>query len=108
VQLLRLFLLPIPSGRIAFAVVPSETMAMTDHADLDFVTCRLPPLLRAKNLPISDVQIVPPPRNLNPRFVSWKGASVICNLDSLSDMWIRKDEWEAIGARALKDRCLFL
>jgi actin-related protein 8 len=51
---------------------------------------------------------VPPPRNLNPRFVSWKGASVICNLESLSDMWIRKDEWEAIGARALKDRCLFL
>ena len=57
---------------------------------------------------MSEVQIVLPPRNLNPRFVCWKGASVMCNLDSLSDMWIRRDEWEAMGARALKERCLFL
>jgi actin-related protein 8 len=32
----------------------------------------------------------------------------MCNLDSLSDMWIRRDEWEEIGPRALKERCLFL
>jgi actin-related protein 8 len=70
--------------------------------------CRLPPLLRAKGIPIDHVSIVPPPRNLNPRFVSWKGASVICNMESLGDMWIRRDEWEAVGARALKERCLFL
>lgn len=73
-----------------------------------FVSERLPPLLRAKNIPLDHVSIVPPPRGLNPRFVSWKGASVICNLESLSDMWIRRDEWEAIGARSLKDRCLFI
>ncbi|WVQ98665.1 hypothetical protein IAU59_005796 [Kwoniella sp. CBS 9459] len=72
-----------------------------------FIADRLPPLLRRKGFPISDVSIVPPPRNLNPRFVSWKGASVMCNLESLSDMWIRRDEWEAIGGRALKDRYLY-
>ncbi|WWC61199.1 uncharacterized protein I303_103779 [Kwoniella dejecticola CBS 10117] len=72
-----------------------------------FIADRLPPLLRQKGLPISDVSIVPPPRGLNPRFVSWKGASVMCNLESLNDMWIRKDEWDAIGIRALKDRYLF-
>lgn len=72
------------------------------------LTFSLPPLLRAKGLPIAEVQIVPPPRGLNPRFVSWKGVSVMCNLESLSDMWIRRDEWEAIGARALKDRLTFL
>nr|XP_031862869.1 uncharacterized protein CI109_001881 [Kwoniella shandongensis]KAA5529941.1 hypothetical protein CI109_001881 [Kwoniella shandongensis] len=33
-----------------------------------FVADRLPPLLRQKGFPISDVSIVPPPRNLNPRF----------------------------------------
>jgi actin-related protein 8 len=69
---------------------------------------RLPPLLRAKGIPSDHVAIVPPSRGLNPRFVCWKGASVICNLESLGDMWIRRDEWEAIGARALKDRCMFL
>ena len=31
----------------------------------------------------------------------------MCNLESLGDMWIRKDEWEAVGPRALKDRYLF-
>ncbi|WVQ70170.1 uncharacterized protein L199_008395 [Kwoniella botswanensis] len=72
-----------------------------------FIADRLPPLLRQKGFPISDVSIVPPPRNLNPRYVSWKGASVMCNLESLSDMWIRRDEWEAIGTRSLKDRYLF-
>ncbi|KAK8869874.1 hypothetical protein IAR55_000442 [Kwoniella newhampshirensis] len=72
-----------------------------------FIADRLPPLLRQKGFPISDVSIVPPPRNLNPRFVSWKGASVMCHLESLSDMWIGRDEWEAVGQRALKDRYLF-
>ncbi|KAL7422269.1 Actin-like protein arp8 [Cryptotrichosporon argae] len=73
-----------------------------------FIADRLPGLLRAKGLAIHDVQIVPPPRGVNPRYVSWKGASVMCNLDGLADMWIRRDEWQAVGARALKDRCLFL
>jgi actin-related protein 8 len=68
----------------------------------------LPSLLRQRGLPIQDVSIIPPPRNLNPKFVSWKGASVMCNLEGLSDMWIRRDEFEAIGVRSLKDRCLFL
>ncbi|WVW83184.1 hypothetical protein I302_105202 [Kwoniella bestiolae CBS 10118] len=72
-----------------------------------FIADRLPPLLRQKGFPISEVSIVPPPRNLNPRYVSWKGASVMCNLESLSDMWIRRDEWEAVGTRALRDRYLF-
>lgn len=68
----------------------------------------LPALLRAKGIPIADVAIIPPPRGLNPRFVSWKGASVMCNLESLNDMWIRREEWEALGAKALKDRLVFL
>lgn len=32
----------------------------------------------------------------------------MCNLESMQDMWIQREEWDAIGARALKDRCLFL
>jgi actin-related protein len=67
----------------------------------------LPPLLRARHLGIQEVQIVPPPRNLNPCYVSWKGASVMCNIEGLSDMWFEKEEWEALGPRTLKDRCLF-
>lgn len=73
-----------------------------------FIAERLPPLLRQRGFPIDHVTIVPPPRGLNARFMGWKGASVMCNLESLSDMWIQRDEYEALGARALKDRCLML
>jgi actin-related protein 8 len=31
----------------------------------------------------------------------------MCNLETMGDMWIRRDEWDAIGARALKDRYMF-
>lgn len=70
-----------------------------------FIADRLPALLRQRGYPIDHVQIVPPPRGLNPKFMSWKGASVMCNLESLSDMWIGRDEFEDLGARMLKDRC---
>ncbi|ODN84742.1 hypothetical protein L202_00622 [Cryptococcus amylolentus CBS 6039] len=71
-----------------------------------FIAERLPSLLRQKGGP-GEVTIVPPPRGLNPKFVSWKGGSVMCHIESLQDMWIRRDEWEATGIRALKDRYMW-
>ncbi|WVQ78037.1 hypothetical protein IAT38_000118 [Cryptococcus sp. DSM 104549] len=70
----------------------------------NFIAERLPGLMRQKGLGSGEVMLVPPPRGLNPRFVSWKGACVMCSIESLEDMWIRRDEWEAVGVRALKDR----
>lgn len=73
------------------------------------LTDRLPHLIRTSTgINLDHVSIVPPPRGIDPDVVSWKGASVMCNLESLSDMWMRRDEWEAMGPRALKDRCAFL
>ncbi|BEI91665.1 uncharacterized protein CcaverHIS019_0404850 [Cutaneotrichosporon cavernicola] len=72
-----------------------------------FIADRLPALLRQRGYPIDHVSIVPPPRGLNPRFMSWKGASVMCNLN-LPDMWIGRDEVEELGARMLKDHLSFL
>ncbi|WVQ71591.1 hypothetical protein IAR50_001131 [Cryptococcus sp. DSM 104548] len=71
-----------------------------------FIAERLPSLLRQKG-GNGEVTIVPPPRGLNPKFVSWKGGSVMCHIESLQDMWIRRDEWEATGSRALKDRYMW-
>lgn len=73
-----------------------------------FVQERLGPLLRQKGYPVDQVNVVPVPRGVNPKFVSWKGASVMCNLESLSDMWISREEFEALGARSLKDRLPFI
>ncbi|CAK9786897.1 actin-like ATPase domain-containing protein [Cutaneotrichosporon oleaginosum] len=74
-----------------------------------FIADRLPALLRQRGYPIDHVSIVPPPRGLNPKFMSWKGASVMCNLDLVvADMWIGRDEMDELGARTLKDRLPFL
>ncbi|KIR26869.1 nuclear protein [Cryptococcus deuterogattii 99/473] len=73
-----------------------------------FISDRLPSLLKQRGVPGNgEVTIVPPPRGLNPRYVSWKGGSVMCNIEGLGDMWIRSDEWEALGVRALKDRYMW-
>lgn len=32
----------------------------------------------------------------------------MCNIEGLQDMWIGRDEWEALGDRALQNRCPFL
>ena len=69
---------------------------------------RLPSLLRSRGQSVDNVSLLPPPRNVNPRFVSWKGASVMCNIEGLQDMWIGRDEWEALGERTLQNRCPFL
>ncbi|OWZ65573.1 hypothetical protein AYX14_01119 [Cryptococcus neoformans] len=73
-----------------------------------FISDRLPSLLKQRGVPGNgEVTIVPPPRGLNPKYVCWKGGSVMCNIEGLGDMWIRRDEWEALGVRALKDRYMW-
>lgn len=73
-----------------------------------FISDRLPSLLKQRGVPGNgEVTIVPPPRGLNPKYVCWKGGSVMCNIEGLGDMWIRRDEWEALGVRALKGRYMW-
>ena len=52
--------------------------------------------------------VVPPPRDMDPRLLAWKGMSVLARLDSAQEMWIPRSEWLTFGARALKEKSLFL
>jgi actin-related protein 8 len=52
--------------------------------------------------------VVPPPRDMDPRILAWKGLSVLARLDSAQEMWIPKREWQMFGTRALKEKSLFL
>lgn len=52
--------------------------------------------------------VVPPPREMDPRILAWKGMSVLARLDSAQEMWIPKREWQTFGVRALKEKSLFL
>ncbi|KAG0173952.1 actin-like protein arp8 [Apophysomyces sp. BC1034] len=62
----------------------------------------------AQSASIERVEILPAPRELDPRLLVWKGASVLSKLDTAKDMWIGEEEWDEIGARCLKERALFM
>ena len=47
-------------------------------------------------------------RNIDPRFLSWKGATIFCGLDSFNDCWLSKSEWELHGLRALREKAPFV
>ncbi|KAF9561207.1 actin-related protein [Agrocybe pediades] len=54
------------------------------------------------------VQIIPPPKEVDPRVLAWKGAAVLSKMDSVSDLWVSSSDWDFFGMRALKERCFYL
>ncbi|KAF7727077.1 actin-like protein arp8 [Apophysomyces ossiformis] len=62
----------------------------------------------AQSASVERVEILPAPRELDPRLLVWKGASVLSKLDTAKDMWIGEEEWDEIGARCLKERALLM
>lgn len=39
------------------------------------------------------VQIIPPPKGVDPRVLVWKGAAVLGKMDGVSDLWLTAMEW---------------
>ncbi|KAJ7091416.1 hypothetical protein B0H15DRAFT_836015 [Mycena belliarum] len=54
------------------------------------------------------VQIIPPPKEVEPTVLAWKGAAVLGKMDGVSDLWVTKSDWDVLGLRGLKERCFFL
>jgi len=54
------------------------------------------------------VQIIPPPKEVDPRVLTWKGAAVLGKMDSVSELWVTPSDWDMFGVRALKERCFYL
>ncbi|RPB20758.1 actin-like ATPase domain-containing protein [Terfezia boudieri ATCC MYA-4762] len=55
-----------------------------------------------------NVMVAPPPRELDPQVIVWKGSSVFGKLKSTNDSWIRAAEYDILGSRLLAYRCLWL
>ena len=51
--------------------------------------------------------IVPAPREIDPRELAWKGISTLSKLDVANELWIRREDWEALGMRAVRERAFF-
>jgi len=47
-------------------------------------------------------------RGVDPRFMSWKGATLMCGLDAFDDCWVSKDQWDVYGLRVLRDKATFV
>ncbi|KAH8116481.1 actin-like ATPase domain-containing protein [Phellopilus nigrolimitatus] len=54
------------------------------------------------------VQIIPPPKDVDPRMLIWKGAAVLGKMDAVSDLWLTAADWQLFGMRGLKERCFYL
>jgi hypothetical protein len=46
------------------------------------------------------VSVTPPPRDMDPRTLAWKGGTVLARLDCASDMWVTLGDLRAYGAGA--------
>jgi actin-related protein 8 len=53
------------------------------------------------------VEVISKVRNIDPKYLSWRGAAVLSITEGTKECWIKASEWELFGIRALKDKALF-
>ncbi|KAF2860339.1 actin-related protein, ARP8 class [Piedraia hortae CBS 480.64] len=54
-----------------------------------------------------EILVAPPPRELDPAVVVWKGGSVFGKLRMTNDSWISPLEYDRLGARILHYKCMW-
>lgn len=47
------------------------------------------------------VQIIPPPKDVDPRVLTWKGAAVLGKMDSVTDLWVTQADWVCVSLASL-------
>lgn len=61
----------------------------------------------ASNAP--KVTVIPPPRDMDPQVMAWKGMSVFARLEAASgELCLKREDWMLFGWRALREKTLFL
>ncbi|KAF9191928.1 actin-like protein arp8 [Haplosporangium sp. Z 767] len=56
---------------------------------------------------VEKVEVLPSPRDMDPRLLVWKGGSVVGKLEAAKELWIKSLEWEVFGSKVLRERALF-
>ncbi|KAF8659821.1 hypothetical protein AX16_001706 [Volvariella volvacea WC 439] len=82
-------------------VAHTQGMAMALETRLQAIAAPLVPNMEK-------VQIIPPPKDVDPRVLVWKGAAVLGKMDAVSELWITPADWDILGMRGLKERCYYL
>ena len=42
------------------------------------------------------VQIIPAPKEVDPRMLAWKGGAVLAKMDAAADLWVTASDWVRI------------
>lgn len=51
------------------------------------------------------VQIIPPPKDVDPRVLAWKGAAVLGKMDGVADLWITAADWVRLCVASCPQMC---
>jgi actin-related protein 8 len=54
-----------------------------------------------------EIIVAPPPREIDPQVLVWKGASIFGKLAGTNETWISGLEWDRLGSRILAYKCLW-
>ena len=54
------------------------------------------------------IDIIVKPKDTDPRILTWKGATLVCLLDTAQEMWMNKSEWEKSSIRILREKASFV
>lgn len=55
--------------------------------------CRLQAIATPLVQSMEKVQIIPAPKDVDPRALVWKGAAVLGKMDGAADLWITPQDW---------------
>ena len=53
------------------------------------------------------INILPPPHDMDPSMLTWKGGSVFSKIKLLEELNITKQDWNMLGNRILQYKCIF-
>lgn len=86
--------------------LPEEDMAEIENQcqlsfDLDYIDSIVD---KGQLLPVT---VLPPPREFDPRDLTWKGGSVYGRLKVVNEMWISNEDWQLMETRSLYYKSLF-
>lgn len=53
------------------------------------------------------ISVMPPPREMDPQMITWKGGGVFAKLKIVGECWVSARDWDMLGARTLQYKSLF-
>ncbi|XP_022193357.2 actin-related protein 8 [Nilaparvata lugens] len=67
------------------------------------LSLQVPYMLRSEQM-----DIVTNAKDMDPQITAWKGASVLCCLESVHELWIKPSEWDKYSVKLLREKACFM